>query len=502
MSSMRTASLFRAAAMAASVVAIALPARADDLLATLSLDMSPETAWPTASDQPMLTAEAATPAPTIPPADVAEPAKPASAAAQPAPAPATPNLPPAPQQTAQTPPPAAPAQPAQGQAPAFQKLSQAQLSQLVAPIALYPDPLLSQILMASTYPLEVVEAARWIEQPGNKDLRGEALLNAAKSQNWDPSVTALVPFPRVLQNMSTQISWTQSLGNAFLAQQSDVMAVVQQLRHEAMSAGNLRQTAQCGCQIKTSGNYISIEPVAAQQVVVPVYSPSVAYGEWLYPGYPPYFFPVPAGFVFAPGLAIGWYPPIYLTAFDPFWYWGWFNWGGGYIAVDPGRFALIGGPRLGGGVWMHDPAHRGGVAYANAGVAARFNSARMTAMRATALGGTARFAASRAVDPAAMHGSTFTHGQGAALHAGASSTHFGATHAAAAFHGGGAFRGGQAFHSRAAFHGGGALGGASVHAARFGGARAAVPHSGGGHPGGGGPHGGGPHGGGGGDHHH
>ncbi len=247
---------------------------------------------------------------------------------------------------------------------------QAQLSQLVAPIALYPDPLLSQILMASTYPLEVVEAARWVDAPDNKALKGDALLNAAKAQNWDPSVTALVPFPRVLQTMSTDISWTQNLGNAFLAQQADVMAAVQQLRHEAMAAGNLKQTPQCGCTIKTSGEYISIEPVPAEQIVMPVYSPTVAYGEWLYPGYPPFAFPPPVGFAFAPGLAIGWYPPIYLAAaFDPWWNWGWFNWGGGFIAVDPGRFAVIGGGRLAasGGVWVHDPAHRGGVAYANAG---------------------------------------------------------------------------------------------------------------------------------------
>src|SRR5581483_11026856 len=194
------------------------------------------------------------------------------------------------------------------------------------------------------------------------------------------------------------------------------------------------QTVQCGCQIKTSGQYISIEPVASHEVVVPVYSPTVAYGEWLYPGYPPFAFPAPVGFAYAPGLAIGWYPPIYLTAaFDPWWGWGWFDWGRGHIAVDPGRFAMIGGDRLGGGAWVHDPAHRGGVAYANAGVAARFSGARMAAMNAAARGAGRRFGTGRAADPAAaaMHGSTFTHGQGTALHAGASAAHFSATHAAA-----------------------------------------------------------------------
>jgi hypothetical protein len=493
--------VFRASAMVASVAALALPARADDLLATLSLDMSSETAWPTATEQPTQTADASTPAPTIPPTNTTPAAKPESAAAQPAPAPV--------QQTAQTPPPASPAPAAQNQQQNQQKLSQAQLSQLVAPIALYPDPLLSQVLMASTYPLEVVEAARWVEQPANKELKGEALLNAAKSQNWDPSVTALVPFPRVLQTMSTQISWTQNLGNAFLAQQSDVMATVQQLRQDAMKAGNLKQTAECGCQIKTSGKFISIEPVTAQHVVVPAYSPTVAYGEWLYPGYPPFAFPAPVGFAFAPGVAVGWYPPVYLAAaFDPWWNWGWFNWGGGYIAVDPGRYSVIGGDRLAGGTWVHDPAHRGGVAYANAAVATRFNGARMAAMHASAThaAATGHFGATRAAaDPAAaaMHGSTFTHGQGTALHAGASAARFHASHAAATFHGGGAFHGGAAFHGRAAFHGGGAFHGGAIHGGAIHAAHAAGPaHFGGGFHGGGAPHGGGGgHPGGGGGHH-
>ena len=121
------------------------------------------------------------------------------------------------------------------------QLTQAQLEQLVAPIALYPDPLLAQILMAATYPLEVVEAARWVSAPANRTLTGGALSNALQAQNWDPSIKALVPFPRVLANMSNQLQWTQDLSNAFLAQQADVMAAVQALRHEAMAAQSLKQ---------------------------------------------------------------------------------------------------------------------------------------------------------------------------------------------------------------------------------------------------------------------
>ena len=171
-------------------------------------------------------------------------------------------------------------------APPAQLLTQGQLDQLVAPIALYPDPLLAQILMASTYPLEVVEAARWAGAPANKALRGDALTNALQAQNWDPSVKALVPIPRVLENMSNQLQWTEQLGNAFLAQQADVMAAVQSLRHQAMETGNLKQTPQCRCVIQTSGETISILPAEPQEVCVPVYSP-VVYGAWPYPAYPP-----------------------------------------------------------------------------------------------------------------------------------------------------------------------------------------------------------------------
>src|SRR5262249_52460983 len=155
------------------------------------------------------------------------------------------------------------------------------------PIALYPDQLLSQILMAATYPLEVVEAARWIALPANKGLRRDALLAAVKAQNWDPSVTALVAFPRILELMDTKIEWTRQLGEAFVAQQPDVMDAVQRLRHLAKAAGNLKPTPECHCVVSTKGEEIAITAVENEPVYVPVYNSRVVYGAWPYPDYPP-----------------------------------------------------------------------------------------------------------------------------------------------------------------------------------------------------------------------
>jgi hypothetical protein len=271
-------------------------------------------------------------------------------------------------------------------------LTQAQLAQLVAPIALYPDPLLAQILMASTYPLEVVEAARWVDVDGNRVLKGDALTAALQVQNWDPSVKALVPFPRILQVMGDQLQWTEALGNAFLAQQANVMAAVQSLRQEAMAAGNLKQTPQCRCVIHSGGGAISILPAEPQFVCPPVYTPAV-YGAWPYPAYPPYYFPVPVGFFFAPGFWIGFPPPIELAVFGPFWGWGGIDWEHRWIAVDTARLAIVSGGGLwfSGNVWVHNPVHRGGVAYADPATRAYFDAARVGALSAGARNGSARF---------------------------------------------------------------------------------------------------------------
>ena len=357
-----------------------------------------------------------------------------------------------------------------------------QLEQLVAPIALYPDPLLAQILMAATYPLEVVEAARWVKTPANRKLTGDALANALQAENWDPSIKALVPFPRVLENMSVQLQWTEQLGNAFLAQQAEVMAAVQSLRHEAMAAGNLKQTPQCRCVIQTSGETIAILPAEPQVACVPVYSPA-AYGEWRYPAYPPYAFPAPAGFAYEPGFWIGFGPPIVLAAFGPLWGWGSADWGHRGIAVDPGRYALAAGGRasFAGSVWVHDPGHRRGVGYADAATRARFDAARVSAVTAAARSGAGRGArgprGSGGPASEAAHGAAGRFGGAAAVRAGGAGFHN-----RAASNSGEAFHGGPAAHSRAAFragptafHGGGSHGGGGPHFAMGGSARRGWP---------------------------
>ena len=240
---------------------------------------------------------------------------------------------------------------------------QAQLDQLLAPIALYPDQLLGQILMASTYPLEVVEAARWLQDPNNAALQGGALAQALEQQNWEPSVKSLVAFPSVVQMMNNQLQWTQSLGDAFLAQQGDVMDSVQRLRHEAWNNGSLRSTSQ---QVVTSdGPNIVIDPADPNTVYVPYYDPNVVYGAWAYPDEPPYYFAPPPGYVYGPlvaGIGFG----VGYGVFGPFWGWDDFDWRRHRVHIDEGRFRDMDRfhhDRNIGDTWQHDPTHRRGVAY-------------------------------------------------------------------------------------------------------------------------------------------
>jgi hypothetical protein len=161
--------------------------------------------------------------------------------------------------------------------------SQQELDQILAPIALYPDPLLTQVLIAATYPLEVVQAARFVKQ--NPSVEGEALAHAVEGQPWDASVKALVQFPAVLAMMDEQLAWTQKLGDAFLAQQGAVMDTVQTLRAKAQAAGTLASNQQQ--QVLMQDGAIDIEPVAPDVVYVPYYDPTMAYGAWRWPDYPP-----------------------------------------------------------------------------------------------------------------------------------------------------------------------------------------------------------------------
>jgi hypothetical protein len=262
------------------------------------------------------------------------------------------------------------------------QLPEGQIEQLVAPIALYPDPLLTQVLMASTYPLEVVEAARWSQD--NSTVNGQALQDAMQAQSWDPSVKALTAVPQTLQMMSDKLDWTQLLGDAFLAQQQDVLAAVQKLRAEAQAAGNLQSTPQqvVTTEAPTAGAAVSgpppivIEPVNPDVYYVPVYNPAVAYGAWSYPDYPPFNWS-PAGFVasnvvsFAAGVAVG-------SAI-----WGGCDWWNHNVIINVNRFNVFNHTNINvaNNTWTHDPAHRDGVPYRNASLMRRFGTANEAAAR-------------------------------------------------------------------------------------------------------------------------
>jgi uncharacterized protein DUF3300/endosialidase-like protein len=200
------------------------------------------------------------------------------------------------------------AQDAQGEVGQEQQqplLSAAQLDQLVAPIALYPDPLLAQVLMASTYPLEVVQADRFAK--AKKALKGDKLTQALDKQDWDASVKQLVSTPTVLAMMSDQLDWTEKLGDAVLAQQADLMDAIQRLRGQAQANGKLVTTKQQKVTVSQEANKqaIEIEPAAPDIVYVPYYDPAVVYGAWPYPDYPPYYYPPPAGYIYGGAIARG-----------------------------------------------------------------------------------------------------------------------------------------------------------------------------------------------------
>lgn len=253
----------------------------------------------------------------------------------------------------------------------------AQLDQLLAPIALYPDALLAQILMASTYPLEVVEAARWVEDPAHAALKGDELVNALEPLGWDPSVKALVPFPSVLQMMNSRLDWMQKLGDAFLAQQADVMDAVQRLRRQAQSAGTLVSTPQQ--TVRTEGETIVIEPASPDVLYVPAYNPVVVYGTWLYPDYPPYYFPPLPIYYYGPVLT-GIQFSVGFVIVQTFWGWHYPDWRHHHIVIDAHRVNVINrysiehfqhAPFVG-NAWAHDPRHRVGVPYRSPQVRDRF----------------------------------------------------------------------------------------------------------------------------------
>jgi hypothetical protein len=253
-----------------------------------------------------------------------------------------------------------------------------ELEQVLAPIALHPDDLIAQILMASTYPLEVVQADRFAKQ--NTSLKGDALTKALEAQDWDPSVKSLVNFPQVLTMMSEKLEWTQKLGDAFIADQKTVLDTIQKLRVKAQAAGNLKTTKEQTVIVEEK--IIKIEPANPQVIYVPTYNPTVVYGAWPYPAYPPYYY----------------YPPGYVAS-SAFWFaagvgmsaawgyaWGNCNWGGGDVNINNSRHTNINNnidrgkyakqqPSGGQGRFQHDAAHRKGVSYRDQGTAQKFNKA-------------------------------------------------------------------------------------------------------------------------------
>lgn len=246
-----------------------------------------------------------------------------------------------------------------------------ELEQLVAPIALYPDPLLAQVLMASTYPLEVVQAARWADQ--NKTLKGKALEDAAQRQAWDPSVKSLVPTAQVLTMMNDKLEWTQKLGDAFLAQENDLMAAVQKLRARAKEQGNLETTAQQSVKLEddptSDSQVVVIEPADPEVVYVPTYDPMTVYGAWPYPSYLPYSW-YPAGFVAAGAITFG--VGVAMGAA----LWGGVRWGyrGGTVNINNvNNFNRVNRTNISSNRWQHDSAHRRGVQYRDGATAQRFN---------------------------------------------------------------------------------------------------------------------------------
>jgi hypothetical protein len=258
-----------------------------------------------------------------------------------------------------------------------------QLDSLVAPIALYPDPLLAQVLAASTYPLELVQLQNWLAK--HPDLKDQALTDAVQNEDWDPSVQAMSAFPDLVKQLVEGIKWTTDLGNAFLAQQSDVMAAVQRMRKKAMDAGNLKSTEQQKVETKVveTKTVVVIEQANPQIVYVPSYNPVVVYGPPIYP-YPAIYYPPPS--YYAAGVAIAFGVGL---AIGSYYHGGWgyrCGWGHSNINININNNYVRhynntninrGNNRAstlpaGGNNWQHNPQHRGGTPYSNRATATQY----------------------------------------------------------------------------------------------------------------------------------
>src|SRR5262245_33270462 len=296
----------------------------------------------------------------------------------------------------------APAQPPapEGGAPAAPTFKPEELEQIAAPIALYPDPLLAQIFMAATYPVEIVQAARFAQ--ANPSFKGDQLNEELKKYDWDDSVKSLVSFPDVLTMMDQKLDWTQKLGDAVLGQQKELMDAIQRLRTKAQASGNLKTNEQQNVSVEPAPaaapapgtpppssapppQIITIQPANPQVIYVPTYEPAAVYGGWPYPAYPPYSY-YPPGYVagtamlsFGVGMAVG-------AAV-----WGGCNWGHGEIDVDVDRQSNFNrnvnrtsnvntqrsgqraNAQAGSQSWQHDPSHRKGAQYRDNASQQRYN---------------------------------------------------------------------------------------------------------------------------------
>ena len=270
------------------------------------------------------------------------------------------------------------------------EFSQAELDQMLAPIALYPDALLAQILMASTYPLEVVAATRWTRN--NPDLEGEAAVDAVASMDWDPSVQSLVAFPTVLNRMDEDLDWMRRLGDAILAQEEQVMETVQMLRGRAYTSGSLDSVEHV--RVIREREVIVIEPAQPRVVYVPVYSPHVVYGGWWWPSYPPVYWGPPSGYYSSLGFT--WGRSVRVSSG---FYYGSFHWSQRQIVVvnahrpiihrhvhihrhesaRPGSHSRADGYDR----WRHNPTHRRGVAYRSPDTAREYRHSSATGRNVT-----------------------------------------------------------------------------------------------------------------------
>jgi len=265
--------------------------------------------------------------------------------------------------------------PPAGGAAAPAPFSAQELDALLAPIALYPDGLLSQVLMASTYPLEVVQAARWSK--ANPGLSGDDAVKKAGNESWDVSVMSLVAFPNVLEMMNKELEWTQKLGDAFLGQQKDVLAAVQRLRQLARNNGNLESNQQQ--VVRSEAQSIIIEPAQPQTIYVPAYNPTVVYGAWPYPAYPPYYYPGVAAWYPGSALLTGLAWGVGFAAAGAIF--GSCNWGRGDVNVNVNRATSINRnfnrTSIGaGGNWQHNAQHRGNAAYRDQASRERYGNKR------------------------------------------------------------------------------------------------------------------------------